>query len=127
MIKRVVVRSLILYWIGFFLHFLPAFVVTRVDWFGVLQRIAMVYLASSLLFLFTKHENATGNFNFNFNYLLDYTVLLFQHPNLQQEQLNLDKTLPPGSTGCFLHRKHSGKEDGIPKGFIVPFLRWQLA
>jgi predicted acyltransferase len=54
MIKRVVVRSLILYWIGFFLHFLPAFVVTRVDWFGVLQRIAMVYLASSLLFLFTR-------------------------------------------------------------------------
>jgi Uncharacterized conserved protein len=56
LIKRIIVRSFILYWIGFFLHFLPDLFVVRVDWFGVLQRIALVYLASSLLFLFTSRK-----------------------------------------------------------------------
>ncbi len=56
MIKRIIIRSLVLYWIGFFLHFLPDFFVIRVDWFGVLQRIAMVYLACSLLFLYTSKK-----------------------------------------------------------------------
>lgn len=53
-IKRILVRSFELYLIGFFLHFLPNFVVVRLDWFGVLQRIALVYMACSFLFLYTK-------------------------------------------------------------------------
>ncbi len=56
MLKKIVVRSLILYGIGLFLHFLPDFFVIRFDWFGVLQRIAIVYLLASLLFLYTNSK-----------------------------------------------------------------------
>jgi len=56
MVKKIIIRSFELYWIGFFLHFLPDVFVIRLDWFGVLQRIAMVYLACSLLFLYTNRN-----------------------------------------------------------------------
>lgn len=59
MLKKIIIRSLELYWIGFFLHFLPDLFVIRLDWFGVLQRIAIVYCACSLLFLYTNKRTQT--------------------------------------------------------------------
>jgi predicted acyltransferase len=56
LIKKIMVRSFELYGIGFFLHFLPNLTVIRLDWFGVLQRIAIVYFCCSLLFLYTSRK-----------------------------------------------------------------------
>jgi len=53
MVKKILVRSLKIWGIGLFLHYLPGFDFSFIDLFGVLQRIAEVYLVCALLFLFT--------------------------------------------------------------------------
>ena len=52
-ISKILKRSLTLFLLGLFLNFFPRFDVTTVRIPGVLQRIALVYLACSLLFLKT--------------------------------------------------------------------------
>ncbi|AKD58131.1 acyltransferase family protein [Spirosoma radiotolerans] len=52
-IGKIVRRSATLFLLGFFLNFFPKFDITTVRIFGVLQRIALVYLVCSLIFLKT--------------------------------------------------------------------------
>ncbi|WP_461065672.1 acyltransferase family protein [Spirosoma horti] len=52
-IGKIVRRSATLFLLGFFLNFFPKFDLTTVRIFGVLQRIALVYLVCSLIFLKT--------------------------------------------------------------------------
>jgi len=52
-IWKIVRRSATLFFLGFFLNFFPKFDITTVRIPGVLQRIALVYLACSLIFLKT--------------------------------------------------------------------------
>lgn len=54
MVKKILIRGLKIYTIGFFLHYLPNFDFTKIDLFGVLQRIAEVFVVSALLFIFTS-------------------------------------------------------------------------
>ena len=54
MVKKILIRGLKIYTIGFFLHYLPAFDFTKIDLFGVLQRIAEVFVVCALLFIFTS-------------------------------------------------------------------------
>jgi len=54
MVKKILIRGLIIYAIGFFIHYLPEFDFTKIDLFGVLQRIAEVFVACALLFIFTN-------------------------------------------------------------------------
>lgn len=52
-IGKIIRRSAMLFLLGLFLNFFPRFDITTVRVLGVLQRIALVYLACSLLFLKT--------------------------------------------------------------------------
>jgi predicted acyltransferase len=54
MVKKILVRALKIWAIGFFIHYLPNFDFSFFDFFGVLQRIAQVYLVCALLFLFSN-------------------------------------------------------------------------
>lgn len=54
MVKKILIRSLEIWAIGLFIHFLPDLNFSFWDYFGVLQRIAQVYLVCSLLYLFTN-------------------------------------------------------------------------
>jgi len=54
MLKKILVRSLKIWFIGFFIHYLPNFNFAFFDLFGVLQRIAEVYLVCALLYLFAN-------------------------------------------------------------------------
>jgi len=54
MVKKILVRGLKIYAIGFFIHYLPEFDFTRFDLFGVLQRIAVVFVACALLYIYTS-------------------------------------------------------------------------
>jgi len=54
MVKKILVRGLKIYLIGLFLHYLPDLDFTRINLFGVLQRIAAVYVVCALLFIYTN-------------------------------------------------------------------------
>lgn len=54
MVKKILVRAIKIYVIGFFIHYLPDFDFSKFDLFGVLQRIAIVYMFCALLFVFTN-------------------------------------------------------------------------
>ena len=51
--RKIIRRSVTLFLLGFFLNFFPRFDITTVRILGVLQRIALVYLACSFIFLKT--------------------------------------------------------------------------
>jgi predicted acyltransferase len=53
LVGKIVKRSITLFLLGLFLNFFPRFDITTVRILGVLQRIALVYLACSLIFLKT--------------------------------------------------------------------------
>lgn len=52
MVKKILVRGMKLYTIGLLLHYLPDFDFTRVYLFGVLQRIAFVFVICAVLYLY---------------------------------------------------------------------------
>ena len=54
MVKKILIRGLKIYLIGLFLHYLPDLDFTRINLFGVLQRIAAVFIACALLFIYTN-------------------------------------------------------------------------
>lgn len=54
MVKKILIRSIKIWVIGLFIHYLPNFNFSFIDLFGVLQRIAQVYLVCALLYLFTN-------------------------------------------------------------------------
>ncbi len=54
MVKKILIRGVKIYAIGFCLHYLPDFDFTKIDLFGVLQRIAEVFVVCALLFIFTS-------------------------------------------------------------------------
>jgi len=54
MVKKILIRSVEIWAIGLFIHFLPDLNFSFWDYFGVLQRIAIVYLICSLLFIYTN-------------------------------------------------------------------------
>jgi len=54
MVQKIIIRALKIYAIGFFIHYLPNFDFSFFDFFGVLQRIAIVYMVCALLFMFTN-------------------------------------------------------------------------
>ncbi len=54
MVKKILIRGAKIYTIGFFLHYLPEFDFNKIDLFGVLQRIAEVFVACALLYLYTS-------------------------------------------------------------------------
>lgn len=56
MVKKILSRSFKIYTIGFFLHYLPHFDFNKIDLFGVLQRIAIVFLVCALLFIYTNRK-----------------------------------------------------------------------
>lgn len=56
MVKKILFRSLKIYLIGFFIDYLPKFDFDHLDIFDVLQRIALVYMACALLFIYTKRK-----------------------------------------------------------------------
>ncbi|HZK63230.1 MAG TPA: heparan-alpha-glucosaminide N-acetyltransferase domain-containing protein [Puia sp.] len=49
--RKIIFRSLKIYAVGMFLNLMPAFDFHAIRWTGTLQRIALVYLACSILFL----------------------------------------------------------------------------
>ena len=53
MVKKILVRGIKLYIIGLLLHYLPNFDFAHVDLFGVLQRIAFVFMTCAILYLYT--------------------------------------------------------------------------
>jgi predicted acyltransferase len=53
MVKKILIRALKIYVIGYLLHYLPEFDFTKIDFFGVLQRIAIVYMVCALLFVYS--------------------------------------------------------------------------
>ncbi len=54
MVKKIMIRALKIYVIGYLLHYLPEFDFTKIDLFGVLQRIAIVFMVCALLFIYTN-------------------------------------------------------------------------
>ena len=56
LLKKVLIRSFKIYAVGVFLWLWPAFDFERIRWVGVLPRIAFVYLACSLLYLYTTRK-----------------------------------------------------------------------
>ncbi len=52
--KKIVIRSLKIFAVGMFLNLMPFFDFSEVRWTGTLHRIAIVFLASSILFLNTS-------------------------------------------------------------------------
>ena len=54
MVKKILIRGLKIYLIGLFLHYLPELDFTRINLFGVLQRIAAVFITCALLFIYTN-------------------------------------------------------------------------
>ncbi len=56
MVKKIFIRALKIYTIGLLLHYLPEFNFTFIDLFGVLQRIALVFMVCALLFIFTNRK-----------------------------------------------------------------------
>ena len=54
MVKKIVVRGVKIYLIGLFLHYLPDLDFTRINLFGVLQRISAVFVACALIFIYTS-------------------------------------------------------------------------
>jgi len=57
MVRKILIRGFNIYVIGFFIHYLPNFDFIFFDFFGVLQRIAIVYLVCALLFIFTNWKS----------------------------------------------------------------------
>ena len=57
MVRKILIRAIKIYIIGFFIHYLPNFDFSFFDFFGVLQRIAIVYLVCALLFIFTNWKS----------------------------------------------------------------------
>ncbi len=53
-VRKIFIRTIKIYLIGLFLHYLPDLDFSRIDLFGVLQRISIVFLACSLLFIYTN-------------------------------------------------------------------------
>ena len=51
LVKKTLLRTLKIYALGVFLWVFPEFDFTRIRWVGVLQRIALVYLICSLIFI----------------------------------------------------------------------------
>ncbi len=51
---KILIRGLKLYTIGLFIHYLPEFNFSRIDLFGVLQRISLVFVACALLYIYTS-------------------------------------------------------------------------
>lgn len=54
MVKKILIRGLKIYLIGLFLHYLPEFNFNKIDLFGVLQRIAIVFVVCALLYSYSK-------------------------------------------------------------------------
>jgi predicted acyltransferase len=54
MVKKILVRALKIYVIGYLLHYLPEFDFSKIDLFGVLQRISIAFMACALLFITTN-------------------------------------------------------------------------
>ena len=54
MVKKILIRGLKIYIIGLFLHYLPDLDFDRINLFGVLQRIAAVFVVCALLFIYTN-------------------------------------------------------------------------
>ena len=52
-VKRILIRGFKIWAVGYFLHYLPDFDFNKVDLFGVLQRIAIVFTVCAMLFIFT--------------------------------------------------------------------------
>jgi len=53
MVKKILIRGLKIYLIGLFLHYLPDLDFDRINLFGVLQRIAAVFVVCAILFIYT--------------------------------------------------------------------------
>ncbi|MFN5089615.1 MAG: acyltransferase family protein, partial [Bacteroidota bacterium] len=56
MVSKIFIRTLKIFALGIFLWLFPSFDFTDIRWAGVLQRIALVFLGSALLFLYTDHK-----------------------------------------------------------------------
>jgi len=54
MVKKILIRGLKIYLIGLFLHYLPDLDFDRINLFGVLQRIAAVFVVCAFLFIYTN-------------------------------------------------------------------------
>ena len=56
-VKKILIRGFKIWAIGFLIHYLPDFNFTKIDLFGVLQRIALVFTAGALLFIYTNRRS----------------------------------------------------------------------
>jgi predicted acyltransferase len=56
LLKKILFRALKIYAVGILLWLWPAFELDRIRWVGVLPRIALVYLACALLYLYTTQR-----------------------------------------------------------------------
>jgi predicted acyltransferase len=54
MVKKIIIRSLKIYAVGMFLNLMPQFNFHTIRWTGTLQRIAIVFLVSAIVFLFSN-------------------------------------------------------------------------
>jgi predicted acyltransferase len=73
MVTKVFVRFVKIYMIGLLIHYLPDFDFSKIDLFGVLQRISLVYLACALLFIYTGWKKQISIFS---GILLVYWITL---------------------------------------------------
>jgi predicted acyltransferase len=89
MVKKILIRALKIYVIGFLLHYLPEFDFHKIDFFGVLQRIAVVYMVCAILFIYTNRKTQVSILA---GILLFYWISMSFFPTPE----NLAGTLEPG-------------------------------
>mgnify|MGYP003956064879 FL=1 len=87
-LRKILVRSLKIYLVGLFLWLWPSFDFENIRWTGVLQRISIVFLCCSLLFLYT---NLKVQIIVAFNVLFLYLILMvfIPIPGLGYPDLNV--------------------------------------
>ena len=94
MVKKILIRGLKIYLIGLFLHYLPELDFTRINLFGVLQRIAAVFVACALLFIYTNWKTQIYIFG---TILLGYWITM----SFISTDTFLAGTLEPGANLAF--------------------------
>ena len=102
--KKIVFRSIKIYLVGIFLWLWPSFNFEEIRWVGVLPRIAFVFLACSLLYLYTSRKI---QFYIGASIILGYWIIIayvpvpgIGFPDLSVPEKNwahyLDRMLLPG-------------------------------
>ena len=104
LVKKTLIRTLKIYALGVLLWLFPEFDFTRIRWVGVLQRIALVYLVCSLLFIYIRNARflmiAVGLVVFYWIIMVFIPIPGIGTPDLSAPEMNwahyIDSFIVPG-------------------------------